>query len=44
MRFTHVMSSISAVPICHIGNGSQRWMITAPAIASTGITITQKYQ
>ena len=32
-------------PICHVGSsGSQRWMIPAPAIASTGITITQKYQ
>ena len=44
MRFTHVMSSINAAPICHIGSGSQRWMMPAPAIASTGITTTQKYQ
>src|SRR5690348_8345857 len=44
MRFTAVISTINVVPICHDGNGSQRWMITAPAMASTGITITQKYQ
>ena len=44
MRFTHVMSAISASPTSHRGNGSQCSMIPAPAIASTGITTTQKYQ
>jgi hypothetical protein len=44
MRFTPVMSTINAVPISQVGSGSQRWMTPAPAIASTGITTTQKYQ
>jgi len=44
MRLTLVISSINATPISQEGNGSQRWMMVAPAIASTGITITQKYQ
>ncbi len=38
------MSAISTVPITQVGNGTQFSMIPAPAIASTGITTTQKYQ
>ena len=44
MRFTKVIRSVSAMPISHIGSEIHRWMIPAPAIASTGITMAQKYQ
>ena len=38
------MIAISTMPICHVGSGIQLSMITAPAIASTGTTTTQKNQ
>src|SRR5450432_2804549 len=44
MRFTKVIRTMRAVPISHIGREIHRWMIPAPAIASTGMTMTQKYQ
>src|SRR5208282_3376376 len=44
IRLTLVMIAIRPMPSAHSGTGSQEFRIAAPAIASTGITITQKYQ
>src|SRR5512143_642921 len=43
-RFTAVITAISTRPISQIGSAIHCWISLAPAIASIGTTITQKYQ
>ena len=44
MRLTAVMMPMSTRPRSHAGKPSQSCRILAPAIASTGTTMIQKYQ
>ena len=45
MRLTAVIAAINAVPVTSLGTpGNHCCRITAPAMASTGITMIQKYQ
>src|SRR5579863_2510518 len=44
IRFTPAIAAISSEPSCHSGSGIQRCSSVAPAMASTGMTMIQKYQ
>lgn len=43
-RFTAVMTAIRMPPSSHAGSATQACSSVAPAMASTGTTISQKYQ
>src|SRR3984957_11227534 len=44
IRSTALITAINPTPSCQVGNGSHWCRILAPAIASTGTTMIQKYQ
>src|ERR1700741_4663551 len=44
MRLTPVITAINTIPSSQAGSPSQPWRMVAPAIASTGTTMIQKYQ